>query len=89
MFVLGLPGPRAGEGLKPDTHCIRLGWPGVESCDVCEALRAAVQKERRACELICEQVRDSVVICVDPPAEVVILERIRDRGKAAILKQQP
>ena len=25
-----------------ERHCIRLGWPGVESCDVCDAIRAAV-----------------------------------------------
>lgn len=23
-------------------HCIRLGWPGVESCEICDAIAAAV-----------------------------------------------
>jgi len=61
----------------------------LQPCAGCEAIRAAVAEERAACELICEQVRDSPVVCVDPPAEVVILERIRDRGKAATIREQP
>ena len=33
-----------------EKYCIRLNWPGVESCDVCAAIQAAVaeQKERDA-----------------------------------------
>jgi hypothetical protein len=74
-----------------EKHCPywRGGDPRTLSCGYCNAIRAAVAEERAACELICEQVRDSPVVCVDPPAEVVILERIRDRGKAATIREQP
>jgi len=33
-------------------RCIRLAWPGVKSCDVCEAIQAAVAEEREQCAKI-------------------------------------
>jgi len=40
--------------MQHEKHCIRLGWPGVESCDVCEAIRAAVAEQKERCAKIAE-----------------------------------
>lgn len=30
-------------------HCTRLGWPGVESCEICDAITAAVAEKQEWC----------------------------------------
>ena len=47
--------------------------------DHCSAIAQAVAEEREAIITICEQVRDSSVIPVEPCAEDVIIQRIRAR----------
>ena len=36
-------------------HCIRLGWPGVESCEICEAITAAVVEKQEWCAELVER----------------------------------
>ena len=62
-------------------YCIRLGWPGVESCDVCEAIHAAVAEQKGLDVKIAIESDATCCNCYDNHVGIEIA--------AAIRKQQP